>query len=356
MSFDRPGAPMNPGAQPPQQPMGPPMGQPMGQSMAPQQPQQMQQMPQQPVYPQQMAPAQPGAPLQQPPVGAPQYPQAPPVGFAPPMGAPAPRKTAVDPVVFGAVAMLVLELVSFILTLVMAGVLPELGSLFGVTWARYVADSQFVAADLAYCAALGVGAFGAFRGRAWGRPVVLTVMALFAYPTAVDLLDALIHSAFTEGRNLLFNVVAILELLVALATLGLGLARMNASRGPARPAGVGMPGMPGVPGQPPMGQPPMGQPMPPQGQFQPTPRPAQQPMPQQQFGQAPGQFGQPQQPPAGQPPMGQPQPVQQQPQQPPMQQPQQPMGQPQPGYGYPQPASGYGYPQPGYGQQPPPSA
>ncbi|MEY9938203.1 hypothetical protein [Streptacidiphilus sp. MAP5-3] len=335
MSFDRPGAPMNPGAQPQQPPMGQPQQPPMGQPMAPQQqPQQMQQqMPQQPSYPQQMSSAQPGAPLQQPPSGGPQYLQAPPVGFTPPMGAPAPKKTTVDTVVFGAVAMLGLELVMLILTLVKTGVLPELGSLFGVTLVRYVADSQFLPADLAYCAALALGAFGAFRGRAWGRPVVLTVMALFAYPTVTDLLDSVIHSAFTEGHNLLFNVVAIVQLLVALATLGMGLAQMSASRRPARPAGVGMPGMPGFPGQPPMGQP-----VQPQGQFQPTPPPVQQPVP-------PQQFGQPQQPLIGQPPMGQPQP-----QQPQMGQPQ---PQPQPGYGYPQPAPGYGYPQPGYGQQPP---
>ncbi|WP_133260043.1 hypothetical protein [Streptacidiphilus pinicola] len=221
----------------------------------------------------------------------------------PPTGGPGRSVGGAPPVaLIGAGAMLLLEAVLLLLTLVSAQSPGQsLLGLFGLSdhWA-IDAPTQFTSGDIATCAVLVAGIIGLQGGRTWGRPVIMATMGLVAYPMATLLLSQVVSSEgrhyLTEGHNLWFNLLVLVELFVAAGTLAAGLATSRsgapaaAASGPAAMPGP-VPGQAPVPGQ---GQPfPQQQPAPgyapPQGQ----PGYPAQPMPQQP---APGYA-----PPQGQP-------------------------------------------------------
>jgi hypothetical protein len=261
--------------------------------------------------------------------------------------------------------MLLLEAVLLLFTLIAASSpLDALLNLFGLGDHWIDAPTQFTAGDVAICAVLVAGIIGSVGGRTWGRTTVMATMGLIGYPLATSLLSELRTSdgrhQFTLGHNLVFNLVMVVEFLIAVGTLVAVFATRGRAAAGARPAGprVGQASMPGampgavpavMPGQAPgvvPGQAAGQMPMPGPGQAYP-----QQPAP----GFAP-QSGHPGQPgPSGYPaqpmpqPMPQPTPGQQVP------------PQPQPGQPYPgqQPAPGYAPPpvppQAGPIQQPTPT-
>ncbi|WP_370152628.1 hypothetical protein [Streptacidiphilus sp. EB129] len=224
---------------------------------------------------------------------------------------------------FGALiaAYAVLELVLLVLSLVKVGVglLPSVLGFSdhwaGVSYGYYTTDVPLTL--------LLIGcAVAAFMGRGWARIAGMPLMAVFGYTAFTSILVQLTagdqHGVFTQGSNIPFNLVAVLELLVSLAALvvgGLGLrgsdtaARMSGPYGGPGPYGgqpvppAPLPQQPGAPMQPPYTP---TQFAPPQGQPQ---QPMQQPMPQQppqppqpQDGQSYG-YGYPQ--PPAQPPTAQ---------------------------------------------------
>ncbi|WP_042367298.1 hypothetical protein [Streptacidiphilus neutrinimicus] len=258
------------------------------------------------------------------PIGGPVPAPQPPRGGAGPSGAGQAGGGKAAVAVVGAGAMLLMEALLLLLTLVDApGHLDALLNLFGLGDHWIDAPTQFTAGDVATCAVLGAGILGSLGGRTWGRAAIGVTMALNGYPTATSLLDALRTSdgrhAFTLGHNLWFYLIMIVELLIAVGTLlaMLATSRGNAHAGP-RPMPVGP-----MAGQARMPAP--GQPFPQQpGPVQPYP---QQPVP--GYSVQPGQPGQPQ---PGQP------------------------GQPQPGYpAQPMPHQQQGQPQPGPVPQPGPA-
>ncbi|WP_174514476.1 hypothetical protein [Streptacidiphilus jiangxiensis] len=270
----------------------------------------------------------------------------------------------------GGAAALVLELLLMLVCLVSShNVGTYLASLFGLADNLPDVWAPFSSWDVAMCGTLAAGVIGSFGGRTWGRPVILAMMAMIAYPDTTMLLDSLRTAAgragFGQGHNLWIYLVIIAEVLVALGTFVavlLAAARNGGTRRPA-PAGMAAPMMqPGV-GPMPAGQP--GQPYPPQPQ-PPVPGYPQQVQPQQLGYGYPQQPGQPypgQQPQAPVPPQGQPQPGPQAGQQPtPTQEamsyrptefappPGQPAAQPYPAQSQPYPGQQPGQPYPG--QQP----
>ena len=179
----------------------------------------------------------------------------------------------------GAAAMLLAEAILLLLTLVEApNHLSYLTNLLGISSNWFPAPFEFSPGDVATVAVLVAGVIGCQGGRSWGRPAIMATMALTLYPAATSLLSELMsndtRSAFAQGHNLWFNLILILELLIAAGTLVAGFA--TASRGGASVPVPGRPPMPG-PGQPFPQQPPQGQPFPqqpPQGQPFPQQPPA----------------------------------------------------------------------------------
>jgi hypothetical protein len=218
--------------------------------------------------------------------------------------------------------MLLMEAVLLLFTLIAASSpLDPLLNLLGLGDHWIDAPTQFTAGDVAICAVLTAGIIGSVGGRTWGWTAVMATMGLIAYPMATSLLSEVRTAdgrhTFTEGHNLTFNLVMVVELLIAVGTLVALFATRGGATPGIRPAGplVGQASMPGaMPGQT-LGQ----APMPAPGQAYPQ----QQPAP--GYASRAGQPGQPGQPGYPAQPMPHPQ-AQAQP------------GQPYPGQ---QPAPGY---------------